>query len=126
MVDDAVGPAGISHVRLGSPDLPKSPVCRSQVEVKVSEMVDQVVQALPLGPVVGLILQVSEPGVAVLPVDVLDRLHRLNLRWRHPCDFLRRRRRKAKSIRGPSTRVVSVAKVAGESDRREGRIANPS
>ena len=44
----------------------------AQIEVEVSE----VVESFPLSPIVGVDLQVAEPGIAFLPMDELHHLYR--------------------------------------------------
>src|SRR5258707_1352711 len=51
-----------------------------EVEVEVPEMIHEVVEGFPLGPVVGVFREIAEPGVVLLPVDVFHRLHRLTPR----------------------------------------------
>ncbi len=49
---------------------------------EVREVFEQVGLRLTLRPVVGIVLQVAEPRVIFLPVNVLDRLHLRNRGWR--------------------------------------------
>ena len=75
----------------------------SQVEVQVAEVIEQVVPGLSLGLIVGVLLQIAEPGIAFLPVNVFDRLHRRILYHSYSNDCTRLRRLAANALTSRSS-----------------------
>src|SRR5690606_32819071 len=46
-----------------------------RVEVEIPQVIRQILRRLTLGPIIGIVFQIPQPGVIFLPVDILDRLH---------------------------------------------------
>ena len=57
-----------------------------QIYEKILEVSDEVFERVSLSPVIGILFQVAQPGVALLPEAVLDRLNSAP-----PCDCARER-----------------------------------
>ncbi len=46
-----------------------------EIEVEIAKVGLQVFKRLPLRPVIGVALQVAEPMVLILPIDIFGRFH---------------------------------------------------
>ena len=54
--------------------------------MQILQILLQFIQRLPLGPIIWKLCEITEPHVAMLPVDISHRFHSLSIRLGHQTD----------------------------------------